>query len=95
MHRGQQCALRPETVELLFEPLVTNHGERTNYGLGWSNGYLDGRRWVGRGGSHVGATASLMLFQSERLAVALVTNANSLRLSDTATEIAELFLSEP
>ncbi len=75
--------------------LVTNDGERTTYGLGWRSGDLEGRRWVGHGGSHVGATARLILFPSERLAVALVTNANGRGISGKAMEIAELFLPKP
>ena len=87
--------LRPETVELLLEPLVTNDGERTDYGLGWRSGDHEGRRWVGHGGSHVGASANLVLFRTERLAVALVTNANRRGISDKVMEIAELFLPTP
>ena len=87
--------LRPETVELLFEPQVTNDGVPTDYGLGWRSGDHEGRSWVGHGGSHVGASANLVLFRSERLAVALVTSANSRGISDQVMEIADLFLPEP
>ena len=71
---------------------MTNGGERTSYGLGWRSGDLEGRRWVGHGGSHVGASARLILFPRERLAVAIVTNANTRAIAGTAMEIAELFL---
>jgi len=87
--------LRPETVELLFEPLVTNAGEGTDYGLGWASGDHEDRRWVGHGGSHVGASANLVLFPAEKLAVALLTNANGRGISEKAMEVAELFLPQP
>jgi CubicO group peptidase (beta-lactamase class C family) len=84
--------LEPRTVELLFTPMRTSGGVEVPYGLGWELGTWHGRRIVGHGGSHVGATAQLVVEPDARIAVALLANANSRGLRAAAARVAELYL---
>jgi CubicO group peptidase (beta-lactamase class C family) len=77
--------------KLLIEPMKTNDGKPTGYGLGWSVQEVDGRPKVGHGGSHVGATADLVVFPDIDLVVAILTNSNNRGLATVTREIAELF----
>lgn len=80
---------------LLFTPMRTSGGSATGYGLGWFIRELDGRRTVGHGGSHIGATAQLLALPDEGLVVAVLTNSNTRGLDDLARELARLFLASP
>ena len=86
--------LEEETVELMFTPMATTTGETTGYGIGWSIGQDGDRRTVSHGGSHVGATAFLIVYPEEALVVAMITNANSAGLPAHTRRIAQLFLNE-
>ncbi|MHB1327458.1 MAG: serine hydrolase domain-containing protein [Gemmatimonadales bacterium] len=79
------------TRELLFRPMTTAEGKSTGYGLGWRITSLDGRRAVGHGGSHVGASAQLLVVPELGLAVAILSNANHRGLEPLAGEILRLF----
>lgn len=81
-----------DTRELLFRPQTTSKGLDTGYGLGWRSRQLDGHRFVGHGGSHIGATSQLLIFPDQSLVIALATNANSEGFANLATEIARRFL---
>jgi serine beta-lactamase-like protein LACTB, mitochondrial len=85
--------LGPRTVELLFVPMRTREGAAVPYGLGWELGSYCGQRVVGHGGSHVGATAQLLVLPEQRIAVALLANANSRGLREAAARAAKLVLS--
>ncbi len=81
----------PRAVDLLFTPMTASAGLSTGYGLGWRVKELAGRRAVGHGGSHVGATAELLLIPDLDLAVAILTNSNNRGIDVLAQEIAGLF----
>ncbi|MEZ4588074.1 MAG: serine hydrolase domain-containing protein [Gemmatimonadales bacterium] len=86
-----RAVLSPRGRELLFTRMTTTAGDSTGYGLGWSVRDLDGRRVVGHGGSHVGATAELLVDPTNRLVVAILTNSNNRGISALADELARLF----
>ena len=86
--------LEPRTVEMLLTPMRTSDGARTQYGFGWEVGEYRGHRVVGHGGSHVGATAQLIVFPERRVVVAMLANANSLGLRAAAVKVAELYLQD-
>ncbi len=77
--------------DLLFTPMTTAAGKSTDYGLGWRVTTLDGRRAVGHGGSHVGASAQLLVVPELGLAVAILSNANHRGLEPLAGQILQLF----
>jgi CubicO group peptidase (beta-lactamase class C family) len=78
--------------ELLFTPMATAAGTSTGYGLGWRVRDLDGRLAVGHGGSHVGATAELLVLPQDDLTIAILTNSNNRGLEALARELATRFL---
>jgi CubicO group peptidase (beta-lactamase class C family) len=86
--------LEPRTVELLFTPMRTRDGAAVPYGLGWELGSHCGQRVVGHGGSHLGATAQLLVLPEQRIAVALLANANSRSLQTAAVRVARLALAD-
>lgn len=76
---------------LLFTPMRTADGKETGYGLGWNVGLLGGRKVVGHGGSHVGASAQLLMIPELDLVVAILTNSNNRGLEPLARELLNLF----
>lgn len=84
--------LLPSTVDILWDIQKTASGEDTGYGLGWRWSLLEGHREVGHDGSHVGCTGRLMIFPDDDLVLAMLTNANSQKLSATMERIALLIL---
>ena len=60
--------------------------------MGWRWSLLEGHREVGHDGSHVGCTGRLMIFPDDDLVLAMLTNANSQKLSATMERIALLIL---
>jgi CubicO group peptidase (beta-lactamase class C family) len=86
--------LKAETVDLLWTGQKTASGEETDYGLGWALARKGGRRAVGHGGSHVGATSALWILPEESLVIALATNTNSPNLSGLVDSIVVALLGE-
>lgn len=80
--------LLPATVDVLWETQQTTSGEDTGYGLGWRWSRLEGHREVGHDGSHIGCTGRLMILPDDDLVLAMLTNANSQKLSATSERIA-------
>ncbi len=76
-----------ETLNLLFTSQKTSSGKETGYGLGWQEEQIRGHAVVGHGGSHVGATADLLLVPDQFLIVAALTNAGSSGMSELTREI--------
>ena len=71
--------LEPETVRLFTTSQRTNDGKETGYGIGWGLARdSSGRRWVGHGGSSVGGASRLMIFPDQRVAVAIIINAENM-----------------
>jgi CubicO group peptidase (beta-lactamase class C family) len=64
------------TRQLLWSEQQAADGTGTGYGLGWQWSGLAGRRAVGHGGSHVGATAAFWIVPEEELVVAALVNTN-------------------
>jgi len=85
------AVVSPRGRQLLFTRMTTTAGDSTGYGLGWRVRDLDGRRVVGHGGSHVGATAQLLVDPANRIVVAILTNSNNRGISALADELTRLF----
>ncbi len=62
------------------------------YGLGWGIGEIDGHRVVSHSGGSVGATAMLLLFPDDDVAVAILGNTGSISHAGIAARVARLFL---
>ena len=85
--------LQPATVETLWSPQQLRSGESTGYGIGWgSSTDANGRRIVSHTGGSVGGRAVLILYPSENLAVAMLSNAGHAPMSvANARRVAEFF----
>lgn len=86
--------LKPETVELMWTSQKTTAGEETDYGIGWSTGDRNSRRFVGHGGGSVGGSCSLFILRDDGVAVALTTNISSAGFSGVP-RIAAMFAAVP
>jgi CubicO group peptidase (beta-lactamase class C family) len=69
----------------------TPEGE-ASYGLGWGVGAIDGHRVVSHSGGSVGATAMLLLFPDDDVAVAILGNTSGIGHAGIAARVARLFL---
>lgn len=69
----------------------TPEGE-SSYGLGWGVGEIDGHRVVSHSGGSTGATAMLLLFPDDGVAVAILGNTGGISHGGIARQVAELFL---
>ena len=85
--------LQPATVETLWRPQQLQSGESTDYGIGWgSSTDPSGRRIVSHTGGSVGGRAVLILYPSENLAVAMLSNAGHAPMSvANARRVGELY----
>ncbi len=83
--------LDPATVDLLWTPQRTTAGESTGYGIGWSSADVDGVRNVWHTGGAMGGSTILLLLPDEGVAVAILTNLQSVRHVETARSIARAF----
>ncbi len=86
--------LQAETLELWFTSQMTNDGEETGYGIGWSVG-ADGadRRVIGHGGGSVGGTTTLSIYPDHDLVFAMISNMSGAPRFPR-TEIVDLFLAQ-
>lgn len=63
-----------------------------SYGLGWAVGELDGHRVVSHSGGSTGATAMLLLFPDDGVAVGILGNTAGISHGGIAARVARLFL---
>lgn len=89
------AVLEDRTRNLLWKEQETTSGEATGYGLGWQWSELAGRRLVGHGGSHVGATAALLIEPASELVVAIAANSNASGFAELEAELVQIFTSIP
>jgi CubicO group peptidase (beta-lactamase class C family) len=88
----QHAVLSPETTELLFTPLETTDGERTDYGLGWQVGTdEEGHRTVGHSGGSVGGSTQFVLYPNQHIVVALISNLGDVDYDNAEEKIARFF----
>lgn len=85
--------LSEETLQEFIRPQRTAAGESTNYGIGFASGRDElGRPWFGHSGGSVGGVTQFLVFPEQRLVIAIVTNASSVRYGRVPEQIAALFM---
>lgn len=84
--------LRAKTTARMYEPGVLADGTRTDYGLGWRLRKDQAERlWVGHSGGATGGTTYFLHQPEERLAVALLANAQGVKgLEALAMRVGEI-----
>ena len=84
--------LRPSTINLLFTPQFTAHGEPTNYGMGWAVRDQNGRRYIGHTGGAVGGSSVLVLTrEAGGIVVALICNLEGVTMHPMGMYILDQF----
>lgn len=71
---ADDAPLAPETIRLMQTPAEASEG---TYGLGYQCGELDGRRWVGHGGSNVVWLANMKLIPETGDGILVFTNGST------------------
>lgn len=85
--------LRRETVEELWEPMVTAGGDTTGYGYGWRSSTDDrGRRWMGHSGGSVGGTTQFLVFPEQEVVVAMISNMGGVSYGNIHARVAAIFM---
>jgi len=86
--------LRPKTLAQMYQPGALSDGSRTDYGLGWRvRKDKQGRLWVGHSGGATGGTTYLLQNLEGKVAVALLTNAQEVKvLDELAMRLGEMLL---
>jgi len=85
--------VKRETAEQMFTRQRLRDGAETTYGLGWQIGATaDGSRTVSHGGAQQRVTTILHMRPEQGFAVAVMTNVESTRLNDLASQIADVVL---
>lgn len=86
--------LRPETLELMRQPMLLDDGSVTKYGLGWQLlKDSQGRLWAAHSGGATGGTTYLIHNPQHGISVAILCNAQNVKgLSGLALKLGEALL---
>lgn len=79
-------------VETMTADRLLSNGSRSPYGLGMVQGSYRGRRWIGHGGSVVGARSISQYYPDEDLGIVVLANTDSILASDLARRLADAVL---
>jgi CubicO group peptidase (beta-lactamase class C family)/tetratricopeptide (TPR) repeat protein len=86
--------LKEETWNLMFSSMATREGRFTGYGMGWGVRPWRGHFQVSHGGSQPETRTHILIFPTERFAVATASNREGLNLMPYVSRLAELVLGE-
>ena len=86
--------LKEETWNLMFSSMATREGRFTGYGMGWGVRPWRGHFQVSHGGSQPETRTHILIFPTERFAIAIASNREGLNLMPYVSRLAELVLGE-
>jgi CubicO group peptidase (beta-lactamase class C family) len=86
--------LQPETYRQMFTPMILKNGKYTNYGIGWNVQPLNGHFRIHHGGSQAETRTFLLILPTERFALAIASNLESIDRMFYVNKLAELVLGE-
>ena len=86
--------LKEETWNLMFSSMATREGRFTGYGMGWGIRPWRGHFQVSHGGSQPETRTHILIFPTERFAIAIASNREGLNLMPYVSRLAELVLGE-
>jgi CubicO group peptidase (beta-lactamase class C family) len=89
--------LKAASWQRAFTPYVLSGGASTNYGYGWEMGKLQGAAMISHGGSIPGFKSFTLRIPSEKLYVAVLSNADSglMRPDDVAAKASAIAIGKP
>ncbi len=80
--------VRNSSVDLMLRSQATRDGRLTGYGMGFSVGLLEGRRFAAHSGGQQGTSTHLVFFPAERVALAVLVNREAAPAVALAEQIA-------
>lgn len=86
--------LKKETWSQMFTSMATNRGFFTGYGMGWRVNPWNGHFQVSHSGSQPETRTHLLIFPTEKFAIAIASNRERLNLVPYFQRLAELVLDE-
>ncbi len=86
--------LKEKTWNLMFSSMATREGRFTGYGMGWGVRPWRGHFQVSHGGSQPETRTHILIFPTERFAIAIASNREGLNLMPYVSRLAELVLGE-
>lgn len=86
--------LKEETWSLMFSSMATREGRFTGYGMGWGVRPWRGHFQVSHGGSQPETRTHILIFPTERFAIAIASNREGLNLMPYVSRLAEFVLDE-
>ncbi|MGD9347270.1 MAG: serine hydrolase [Candidatus Aminicenantes bacterium] len=86
--------LQTETYRKMFTPMILKNGKYTTYGMGWNVRPMNGHFRIHHGGSQAETKTFLLIFPTERFAVAVASNLESFDRMFYVNRLAELVLGE-
>ena len=86
--------LKEETLNLMFTSMANREGRFTGYGMGWGVRPWRGHFQVSHGGSQPETRTHILIFPTERFAIAIASNREGLNLMPYVSRLAELVLGE-
>jgi len=86
--------LKEETWNLMFTSMAIREGRFTGYGMGWGVRPWRGHFQVSHGGSQPETRTHILIFPSEKFAIAIASNREGLNLMPYVSRLAELVLGE-
>lgn len=86
--------LKEETIRMMFASMATRKGYLTGYGMGWRVIPWRGHFQISHGGSQPETRTHLLIFPTERFAVAMASNREGANLIPYIQRLTELVLEE-
>jgi CubicO group peptidase (beta-lactamase class C family) len=86
--------LPAETYRQMFTPMILKNGKYTTYGMGWNVRPMNGHFRIHHGGSQAETKTFLLIFPTERFAIAIASNLESFDRMFYVNTLAELVLGE-
>lgn len=85
--------VKKTTAEQMWTKQKTRNGEESEYGLGWGTGDAEGMKMVMHSGGQAGTSTLLVLVPEKGIAVAAMSNLDSISLGNLVRQITSLLLS--
>lgn len=84
--------LSEKTLSELTSSQLLSNGEKTGYGLGWSEGQTDGKRRIGHGGGSIGGITDFIVYPEEEIVIAVVSNSSDTQFGNVIERIVKMFM---
>lgn len=84
--------LKSASVDQMLSSQTLKDGRSTGYGMGFTCGVTNGRKFASHGGGQQGTSTYLLLFPADRIAIAVMANREAAPVGSMADQIAAIVL---